>query len=237
MKPFALLLAMVPALIAAPISVQAQQSPRHITDSSARIWVNAQSAGALNLRAGPSTQHRVLRAMPHGAALTLLSREGSWARVVHNDTGTVGWAHQSYFATQKPEIRRASSAVHITPKPPAREPAAQHTYRVDQTAWVVAPRGRLNMRSGPSTRFPIRTRLPDHMRLEVIARHGDWRQVRLANGQRGWVHENFLTGKRPNLKRKPDRHPHHVTPKRPSKGGHAQDKNRMSGRIVLRLSN
>jgi SH3-like domain-containing protein len=55
----------------------------------------------------------------------------------------------------------------------------------------------INMRKGPGTRYPIewvyrRDRLP----VEVIEEFDHWRQIRDADGSKGWLHKNMLSGVR-----------------------------------------
>lgn len=56
---------------------------------------------------------------------------------------------------------------------------------------------KVNMRTGPGTRYPIewvyeRKGLP----IEIIAEYDFWRRVRDPEGATGWIHKNELTGRR-----------------------------------------
>jgi hypothetical protein len=69
----------------------------------------AQTTTGLNLRTGPSTDNRIILAMPGGARVTILGRSGSWYSV--NYQGTTGWSHGGYL--------RPASAPSNNNNPPA----------------------------------------------------------------------------------------------------------------------
>lgn len=71
-----------------------------------------------------------------------------------------------------------------------------------------------NVRVGPGQRYPIRFVLKkEGLPVEIIREHDTWRQIRLQDGDEGWVHKSLLSGKRAvivasekpeTLRRKPD---------------------------------
>ncbi|CTQ50980.1 SH3 domain-containing protein [Jannaschia donghaensis] len=58
-------------------------------------YVARSDDGYLNLRAGPGTDHAILRRMYPGDRLDTLERRGRWLRVRHV-SGAEGWAYDAY---------------------------------------------------------------------------------------------------------------------------------------------
>lgn len=55
----------------------------------------------------------------------------------------------------------------------------------------------VNTRSGPGERYPIRwVYKRKHLPVEVIEEFDQWRKIRDAQGEEGWVHKTQLTGVR-----------------------------------------
>jgi hypothetical protein len=68
--------------------------------------------------------------------------------------------------------------------------------RAEEPAWV---RGdiRLNVRSGPGTKFRILEGVSTGDRLKVVSRKEEWTQVRLENGKSGWIPVGYLNAEPP----------------------------------------
>ncbi|WP_179380371.1 SH3 domain-containing protein [Jannaschia marina] len=60
------------------------------------LFVARSDDGYLNLRAGPGTDHEILRRMYPGDRLDALGRQGRWVQVRHV-SGAVGWAYDAYL--------------------------------------------------------------------------------------------------------------------------------------------
>lgn len=87
---FAFLIAACASISLAPESASAQEIGSYATVQSR----------ALNLRAGPSTSYRVLRALSRNTVVSVIERKGSWARVYVQNTGgenVEGWVSASYL--------------------------------------------------------------------------------------------------------------------------------------------
>ena len=61
------------------------------------LFVDKTSDGYLNLRAGPGTNHPVLRRIYPGDRLVPLRTSGNWIAVRHA-TGAEGWVHSAYVS-------------------------------------------------------------------------------------------------------------------------------------------
>ncbi len=61
------------------------------------LFVDRTSDGYLNLRAGPGTNHAVLRRIYPGDRLVPMATRGNWIAVRHA-TGAEGWVHRDYVS-------------------------------------------------------------------------------------------------------------------------------------------
>ncbi|GIT91753.1 hypothetical protein JANAI62_22100 [Jannaschia pagri] len=118
--------------------------------------------GYLNLRAGPGTQHEVLRRLSPGDRVSVEEELGTWARV-RLPSGERGWASLRYLE------RRA-------------EPVGGPLF-VAQTG-----EGYLNLRRGPGTQHDVLRRMYPGDRLDELARDGAWVRVRHVSGAEGWAY-------------------------------------------------
>ncbi len=192
MKPTTFLIALIAVLPLTNTPALAKQTTHSSSQEEARLWVKATSDGYLNLRAGPSTDYKVLRQMRTGTQVTLLSQRGDWGRVIHNDSGSMGWAHSAYFSQTRPTtVRQTLGGKQTQPAP--KQPKIKAVSISPRTAWVAAPQGYLNLRKGPGTDYVIRSTLDHGDTLTVTARAGEWRKIRLQNGTSGWVHGYYLS--------------------------------------------
>ncbi len=67
-----------------------------------------------------------------------------------------------------------------------------------QTMYVNAPYdGFLNLRSGPSTAYHIRARMPHGSRVTIHDHAGKWVELRHESGLTGWAHSGWLSHVRP----------------------------------------
>jgi SH3-like domain-containing protein len=72
---------------------------------------------------------------------------------------------------------------------------------------------RVNLRTGPGSRYPIEWVLTRRgMPVEIIAQFENWRRVREWDGTTGWVQQNLLTGRRHVVVAKGDARPIHRHP-------------------------
>jgi N-acetylmuramoyl-L-alanine amidase len=152
------------------------------------------NAGVLNVRSGPGTTFDILTRALRGALLPLLSRQGDWLQVRLPD-GRNGWV-----ATQHTTIRQAAQQAPATPAPAVQEPAAVPVTQLpaaglpassDTAGAVTVSVPVLNVRGGPNASFPRTGTVSRGTRLSVLGRQGDWLQVRLPDGQSGWVFATY----------------------------------------------
>jgi len=139
----------------------------------------------VNLRSGPGTKYAVVGKLREGAALDLLGREGAWYKV-RGAAGADGWVLASYLSLEATAAVPKKAAKSVVPEKQA-APARAATEAVGTTG-----EGRTNLRRGPGTDFAAMAKLAAGTRLAVVARHGDWFQVRTAKGTLGWVQGDLL---------------------------------------------
>jgi uncharacterized protein YraI len=154
----------------AAIALLASALPAFAQDPVASV-----NTGAANLRSGPGLQFGSIASLPFGFGVTLTARstQGTWVYVTLNN-GVQGWLSSSVIFTSYPvanlPINDAAAASQLTP-----------------FATVVS--GSVNMRQSPSRDAAIVTVLPQGQRVDLLGRNynASWAQVRLTNGQTGWV--------------------------------------------------
>jgi N-acetylmuramoyl-L-alanine amidase len=96
--------------------------------------------------------------------------------------------------------------------PPAQEgqPQADEPIRYEPIGQVTV--SRLNVRSGPSTQNQILTAIPYGERIYLIGRStpGNWLQVRLFNGQQGWVMTQYVSASQDDINSLPVTDTHQI---------------------------
>lgn len=107
------------------------------------------SASSLNIRSGAGTSQPRLAAVTRGTSVTVLERQGDWAKIEHN--GIVGFV----------------LAVHLRPSAAA-----------EQVITAVVTANRANLRSGPGTSYSRLASLVRNTSVEVLTNKGTWTRVK-----------------------------------------------------------
>lgn len=135
--------------------------------------------GAVNLRAGPSTNYGVLGQVPAGTTMTILGRNpvGDWYHV-RLPSGNTGWLFAELLRRNHGVITDIYTA---TPLPP------QRYGNLGSVGRVVSPDG-VNMRSAPDVSFAALFTLPQGQEVTLVARspYNPWVKVDVG-GIVGWV--------------------------------------------------
>ena len=75
--------------------------------------------------------------------------------------------------------------------------AAQAASGLPVPRFVSLRSDQINLRMGPGTRYPIKWLYQkSDLPVEIIDEHENWRKIRDFNGQKGWVHQQMLSGRR-----------------------------------------
>jgi uncharacterized protein YgiM (DUF1202 family) len=155
------------------------------------------TANRLNVRSGPGLNFDVFATLIQSQAVTLEGRnaDGSWVQVRLPD-GQLGWVSGVFMAANL-EIANlpvtSSTLVISTPSVTTTTPGIGGL-----ATGMVINADRLNVRSGPALNFSLLTTLPLNQLVTLEGRNADgsWLQVRLSDGQLGWVSSVFVA---PNL--------------------------------------
>lgn len=128
--------------------------------------VNSPGDGFLNLRTGPGSNFQILRPMDHGSIVEILETQGNWSRVLHEESGAMGWAYRKYLLPFDGGVA---------------------------TKFIYSPGdGYLNLRTGPGTDFAIIRQMYNGESVEIVEREGSWVRVYHQSGAQGWCSSKFL---------------------------------------------
>lgn len=170
-------------------------------------------SGSLNLREQPGSAYRVLRTIPRGSAVTVLSYGDPWCQVTYG--GTEGYVMTSFLRfdtqptlpqepetdegqeeTDAPETDGANGETSqpATPTPPP--PQEQPDESTAVAAWVNTASGGLNLRYSPSSSAQIIGTIPRLAEVKLLVKGNEWSYVSY-NGQYGYVMTSYLTTTQP----------------------------------------
>lgn len=168
-------------------------------------------SGSLNLREQPGSAYRVLRTIPRGSAVTVLSYGDPWCQVTYG--GTEGYVMTSFLRfdtlpvlpqepetdeegddAQTPETGGGSEETpsQPTPTPPQEQPDESTAV----TAWVNTASGSLNLRYSPDGSAQIIGTIPRLAEVKLLVEGSEWSYVSYG-GQYGYVMSSYLTTTRP----------------------------------------
>lgn len=120
---------------------------------------------SLNLRSGPGEKYSVKCVYSQGFPLKVMKRKGEWVQVSDFEN-EVGWVSKQLLTT--------------TPH------AIVAVYR--------GKKNKINIRSGPGTKYNVVGQAYYGVVFTVLERKGLWRKIRHGSGLSGWVQQNLLWG-------------------------------------------
>jgi SH3-like domain-containing protein len=96
-----------------------------------------------------------------------------------------------------PPEKKAGAQATPAPKPPAQDPNKGSVTGLPLPRFVSLRADVVNLRAGPGTRYPIdwvykRVGMP----VEILREFDVWRLVETPDGEKGWMHEATLVGRR-----------------------------------------
>jgi len=152
---------------------------------------------ALPLRSGPDTTFNAITTLPPQTQVTILQTQGRWHQI-RLTTGQVGWVFAQYIA-----INTAAPTPLPTPNPgpspqpsPAPQPApapAPLPAPIANSQNGTVTMAALPLRSGPNVTFNAITTLGLNSRLTILRTQGNWHEVRIPDGQVGWVFAQYIS--------------------------------------------
>ena len=171
------------------------------------------ASGSLNLREQPGSAYRVLRTIPRGSAVTVLSYGDPWCQVTYG--GTEGYVMTSFLRfdtqptqpqepdmgedqdeTDKPETGGSSAETSQPATPTPAPPQEQPDESTAVTAWVNTASGSLNLRYSPDSSAQIIGTIPRLAAVKLLVEGKEWSYVGY-NGQYGYVMTRYLTTTQP----------------------------------------
>lgn len=159
------------AVLAAGTIPETPEMPGDNSGGTMTAYVQTAS-GSLNLREQPGSAYRVLRTIPRGSAVTVLSYGDPWCQVTYG--GTEGYVMTSFLRfdtqptlpqepdtdkdqgeTDKPETGGSSGETSQPATPTPAPPQKQPDESTAVTAWVNTASGSLNLRYSPDSSAQI----------------------------------------------------------------------------------
>ncbi len=137
------------------------------------VSIGVISAGALNVRSGPSTRYRLVGRLTQGQRVAVLGSSGAWYRITFGDGEA--WVHGDYVGNG------GTSTPPPQPRPQPQPTGVVHTVTASA----------LNMRTGPSTSNAVIRRLMRGNQVSVTRTSGGWSEV-VHQGRSGWVSSRYL---------------------------------------------
>ena len=161
------------AAIASPVNAQeldTESKTRQSIESRAVKTVGTviNCPEGLNLRRGASTGTDILRLLPNGTKVNVLSTSNNWHKVEYKDI--IGYVHTDY-------IKVASSSKDTAMK------AKGKVVNTEKTG--------LNLRTKASTSSSVVITIPEGKTVDITAKSGKWYKVKYAN-KTGYVHSDYI---------------------------------------------
>ncbi len=119
----------------------------------------------VNLRKGPSTRYPIIWELGKGFPLRVIGTKGNWLKVSDFESD-VGWIYKN-LVSRKPHLIVKTNKNN---------------------------KGRINIRSGPGTKYKIVGKAEYGVVFETLKRGNGWVKVRHESGLIGWIKRSLLWG-------------------------------------------
>ncbi len=157
------------------------------------------ASGPLNLRSGPTTSANVLAVIPAGEVVIFNSQSADWIEVTL-DNGLSGWASAEFLgctttATTQTETESADTELSDEAESADNEAAQTATTPLFSAICTVDADVNVNLRDAPTLDGNWIATLNGGATAGDLGLDdsGDWRQLELADGSKGWSNAAFLT--------------------------------------------
>lgn len=173
--------------------------------SAARETLSARTA--VNMRSGPSTSHSTMSVLRPDEPVTVLERDGGWAKIQRSD-GATGWVYGSYLgdgtavASTSTPVRAAEPVrqvetvreARVAPREVEPEPVRKTRFSLRKPkvearrrdGELTAIRLRASPSSGAETIMTVEAGTP----LRIAEKRRGWARVVIPGGMSGWVRTN-----------------------------------------------
>ncbi len=163
-----LMLAMVPAAMANPVSNK---------------YVKAPSGDSVRMRSGPGTEYDVIDRVPCGSSVEVYSSMEnpageSWTEIGYH--GSTGWMMSRYLSNKKPTSNSGSSSKSSSSSTGDMSASIFNNFSdVNATANILpsTPGNFVNMRWAPSKSAPVEARYYEGQQVYVLKANKTWCQV------------------------------------------------------------
>jgi SH3-like domain-containing protein len=146
-------------------------------DTGPRAGITARSP--VNMRSGPSTDHATLFVLQPDEPVTIVERDGGWAKVQRSN-GTSGWVYGSYLGDG------AGERVGMT-EPRSEKPIREAKVQQEPMGIEASTRNAIRLRASPSAMSQTIVRVKPGTPLQIAEQRGGWLRVVLPDGVSGWV--------------------------------------------------
>lgn len=124
------------------------------------------TAASLNVRDSNSLDGKVIASISKGESFKILEEKNNWVKL-EIESGENGWVAGWYVEKSVPN------------KKPSKETIQNSSVRIDHNG--------TNIRSNPDTNSKIVERANTGDSYPIVALHGDWYEIKLKNGEKGFV--------------------------------------------------
>ncbi len=140
------------------------------------MYITSPNGASVNMRSGPSKDHRVVMTLEEGTRVSMVSEEGEWAKIQLDKEE--GYVMKSYLSSEDP-----TSDDDLTGK----------------TLFVKSPNSMpVNMRSGAGKDNSPVGQLVTGTEVTVLSRNGDWTEIKVkSTGDTGFIMTDYLVKQNP----------------------------------------
>ncbi|MFN8567370.1 MAG: SH3 domain-containing protein [Kouleothrix sp.] len=132
----------------------------------------------LQLRDGPGTNYISMAKLDAGAQLELLERYQDWFHV-GIPGGADGWVKGEFLGIQPGIVDRLLAAESVPDPNPA-------------LVGLIAENA-VNLRKGPDSKYQKIGGVNAGLKVDLVGKYNDWLQIRLADGTKAWIFNDFLS--------------------------------------------
>lgn len=134
-------------------------------------------ASYLNVRTGPGKEYSIKTVTTYGTQVTILNKSGEWYNV-ELPNKTTGWVSAKYIGAGATNNSNSSNNNTSSAFSPCNGKVTSYS--------------NLNVRSGPSTGYSIKTKLTYGQVVKLTEKSNGWYKVSLTNGITGWVDGSYI---------------------------------------------
>jgi uncharacterized protein YgiM (DUF1202 family) len=178
------------------LSPESEQPQSAGATTGAMVLVTVREGSTLNVRSLPSSSGAVVDMLFGGDKLPLVKEENGWYQVQFEDE-TTGWISKKFSVIEggTPVASVPETVAVSQPKSKTAPWAPDKKESEDMVTTVVVikvPEGSsLNVRSAPSSQGQVLGSLKRGDMRPLLEEEGEWYQVKLQDGQAGWVSQKF----------------------------------------------